>query len=75
MASKIEGWDEEFIDHQLDNLDQLKGFMPPFMGSVDERHALARWLVGLNRRGAASIELTEPPARPATAAEETEHDR
>ncbi len=75
IALMVKGWDEEFIDHQLDNLDQLKGFMPPFMGSVDERHALARWLVGLNRRGAASIELTEPPARPATAAEETEHDR
>lgn len=75
IALMVKGWDEEFIDHQLDNLDQLKGFMPPFMGSVDERHALARWLAGLNRRGAASIELRESPARPAVAAEEIEHDR
>lgn len=46
----VKGWDEEFIDHQLKNLDQLKGFMPPFMGNDIERRALAKWLTALNPR-------------------------
>jgi cytochrome bd-type quinol oxidase subunit 1 len=44
----IRGWNEEFIDHQLQNLKTLKGFMPPFVGTEVERKALASWLASLN---------------------------
>lgn len=45
----VKGWQENFIDDQLKHLNQLKGFMPPFMGSEKERKALARWLYELNK--------------------------
>lgn len=45
----VKGWQEPFIDAQLQHLNQLKGFMPPFMGSEMERKALAKWLYELNR--------------------------
>jgi len=56
------GWREEFIDFQLRYLDELKGFMPPFFGTVKERQALAAWLAGLTPRGRhpAAPELREP---------------
>lgn len=45
----VKGWQESFIDDQLKHLNQLKGFMPPFMGSELERNALAKWLYELNK--------------------------
>lgn len=45
----VKGWREDFIDHQLQNLDQLKGFMPPFTGTEAERQALAQWLFEIGR--------------------------
>ena len=36
------------IDYQLVHLNELKGFMPPFVGTDDERRALAAWLINLN---------------------------
>ena len=44
----VKNWPEEYIDRQLENLQTLKGFMPPFLGNLQERHALARWLTTLN---------------------------
>jgi len=44
----VKGWPEPFIEHQLTYLDQLKGFMPPFVGNPEERRALAKWLASLN---------------------------
>jgi cytochrome c553 len=44
----IRGWDEGYIDFQLSKLDTLKGFMPPFIGTVEERRALAHYLATLN---------------------------
>jgi mono/diheme cytochrome c family protein len=44
----VKGWPVEYIDHQLENLQTLKGFMPPFLGIPKERQALARWLSSLN---------------------------
>ncbi len=44
----VKGWSEEYIDSQLQNLDVLKEVMPPFLGSEQERKALAKWLSGLN---------------------------
>ncbi len=43
----IKGWRETFIAAQLKNLDELKGFMPPFVGTDEERRALAHYLAGL----------------------------
>jgi len=40
----IQGWDVATIDHQLGRLEALRGSMPAFAGSSEERHALAEWL-------------------------------
>jgi len=48
----VMGWREEFIDFQLQHLSELKGFMPPFMGTEAERRALAAWLARLNPQSA-----------------------
>jgi len=44
----VKGWSGEMIDYQLVHLNELKGFMPPFVGTDDERRALAAWLINLN---------------------------
>jgi cytochrome bd-type quinol oxidase subunit 1 len=44
MRLMVKGWREEFVDYQLQHLNELKGFMPPFVGSEAERRVLARWL-------------------------------
>ena len=46
----LTGWSEPFIDYQLQRLNELKGYMPPFVGTEAERRALARWLAELGRR-------------------------
>ncbi len=45
----VRGWNVEFAEFQLSHLDTLKEFMPPFLGTEDERGALADWLVSLNQ--------------------------
>jgi len=45
----VKGWREDFIDFQLRHLNELKGFMPPFLGTEQERKALAAWLAELGR--------------------------
>jgi hypothetical protein len=50
----MRGWSEPFIDYQLQRLNELKGYMPPFVGSEDERRALATWLADIARRPAFS---------------------
>jgi len=57
----VKGWPEDYIDHQLENLQTLKGFMPPFLGTPKERRALARWLASLNGNEATgNIYIGEP---------------
>ena len=60
MRFAVKGWREEFIDFQLQHLSELKGFMPPFMGTELERRALAAWLADLNPR---VPPITEPLAK------------
>jgi mono/diheme cytochrome c family protein len=48
----ILGWDERMIDHALQRLHRLRGFMPPFAGTEAERKALAKWLAELARQEA-----------------------
>jgi cytochrome bd-type quinol oxidase subunit 1 len=40
----VRNWSEDYIDFQLQGLDVLKEIMPPFLGSEEERKALAKWL-------------------------------
>lgn len=49
MRLMVKGWREEFVDYQLQHLNELKGFMPPFIGTDAERRALARWLASLGK--------------------------
>jgi cytochrome bd-type quinol oxidase subunit 1 len=44
----VKGWSHDMIEYQLVHLNELKGFMPPFVGTEAERHALTAWLAGLN---------------------------
>ena len=44
----VKGWSEAYLDLQLTHLDMLKAYMPPFLGTPEERRALARWLASLN---------------------------
>jgi mono/diheme cytochrome c family protein len=65
MRFAVKGWREEFIDFQLQHLNELKGFMPPFMGTQLERQALAAWLARLNPVAATTPEpLAEQVAPP-----------
>ncbi len=60
MRFAVKGWRKEFIDFQLQHLSELKGFMPPFMGTEAERRALAAWLANLNPK---ITPITEPLAQ------------
>jgi cytochrome bd-type quinol oxidase subunit 1 len=44
----VKGWREQMIDYQILHLNELKGFMPPFVGTDAERRALVAWLLSLN---------------------------
>jgi hypothetical protein len=44
----VKGWSAAMIDYQLRHLNELKGFMPPFVGTEAERQALGVWLLSLN---------------------------
>jgi len=57
VARLVQGWDLVTIDHQLGRLDALKGAMPPFAGTAEERRALAAYLAGL-------AAVPAPPVRP-----------
>lgn len=51
IRALVYGWSEEFTYEQLGHLDELKGFMPPFVGTDAERRVLAQWLSSLNSVG------------------------
>jgi hypothetical protein len=60
----VKGWSWTMIDYQLFHLDQLKGFMPPFVGTEPERKALGAWLGSLNPPPAnIEIEPASPVAK------------
>lgn len=44
----VKGWRRGMIEYQLRHLNELKGFMPPFVGTEAELQALADWLLQLN---------------------------
>src|SRR5574341_313694 len=57
----VKGWSRPLIRYSLDHLDELKGYMPPFVGSRAEREALTDWLRSL--AGPVSVSATENVAR------------
>jgi mono/diheme cytochrome c family protein len=58
----LEGWSEPFIDYQLQRLNELKGYMPPFIGNEAERRALAHWLAEVGRMPPFSTVPAQPGA-------------
>jgi cytochrome bd-type quinol oxidase subunit 1 len=54
VKSLVKGWNQEFAASQIDRLNMLKGYMPPFMGTLEERDALAAYLVSINAKEASS---------------------
>jgi len=58
----IQGWRESFISAQVHHLDELKGFMPPFAGTDEERQALAHYLAGFWGYPAESAAMQKPEA-------------
>jgi len=63
----LKGWSEPYIDYQLQRLNELKGYMPPFVGTDAERRALAIWLAEVGRRPA----LSAPPSQAGAVAAQT----
>jgi cytochrome bd-type quinol oxidase subunit 1 len=55
----VKGWSSDMIEYQLLHLNELKGFMPPFVGTEAERRALRDWLLSLNPQPG-----TREPPRP-----------
>lgn len=61
----VKGWREDYLAYQVQHLNELKGFMPPFTGTEAERLALAHWLCELGRQKPFSGPLLEAHAAPA----------
>jgi cytochrome bd-type quinol oxidase subunit 1 len=61
----VRGWRQDFLEYQLQRLNELKGFMPPLVATDAERRALACYLLEIGR----SAPFSGPPAdRPAVSA-------
>lgn len=45
FADRINGWSEEALDDYIAKLHEARPFMPPFVGTDEERKALAHYLV------------------------------
>jgi hypothetical protein len=63
----VKGWRLSMIDYQLQHLNELKGFMPPFVGTTEERGALALWLASLNPAPTLAPEPSYPAEKAGTA--------
>lgn len=44
LSKRLNGWSEETIDGYIDSLHEVRPFMPPFVGTEEERAALAHYL-------------------------------
>lgn len=58
----VQGWSRPLIDMSLTRLDEMKTFMPPFVGTEAERRDLAGYLDGLD--GAETVPPRPGPAIP-----------
>lgn len=76
MRPLVKDWNRPLVMSALDHLDKLKPFMPPFIGTTDEKNALTDYLMTLTAAGI-KIDLQpdsveSPPAAPDTFAIEEE---
>lgn len=55
MTPLVRDWNNTLIQTTLNHLDEIKGFMPPFIGSEAEKQALAEYLRTLTRNGNGSV--------------------
>ncbi len=60
----VNGWSEEYTFDQLEHLDTLKEIMPPFLGTNEERRAVAAYLASLNQEDESTAALTEGMPQP-----------
>ncbi len=44
LAQLTYGWSEAYLENQIEHLNELKSFMPPFIGTPKERKLLAKWI-------------------------------
>ncbi|HEX6593265.1 MAG TPA: c-type cytochrome [Bacillota bacterium] len=47
FSNRIEGWNEEGIDTYIESLHETRPFMPPFVGTDEERAALSHFLANV----------------------------
>jgi mono/diheme cytochrome c family protein len=45
MIPLVKSWNRPLLESALDHLDRLKGFMPPFVGTAEEKAALTDYLL------------------------------
>lgn len=57
MAPLVKSWNRPLIESALNQLDKIKGFMPPFVGSDAEKAALADYLLTLTESAKNAEEL------------------
>lgn len=62
MQFMVKGWSRRLISEALERLDELKGFMPPFVGTEAEREALVEWLHRLAGERPGAPASAGPPA-------------
>ena len=60
----VEGWSQGYTFDQLQHLDTLKEIMPPFLGTNEERRAVAAYLASLNQEEESTAALTEGKPQP-----------
>jgi cytochrome bd-type quinol oxidase subunit 1 len=54
-------WDKDLIDYNLERIHLLKSFMPPLVGTPEERAALAAYLMRLREEAGGGIVIMEAP--------------
>lgn len=51
FGDRLEGWDEAALSGYISTLHETRPFMPPFVGTDDERDALAAYLIKVSNEG------------------------
>jgi hypothetical protein len=65
----IKEWDYPLIKSALDQLDKIKPFMPPFVGTQEEKEALAQYLMSLTGAGWTADSSADSTAAPPSSAD------
>jgi cytochrome d ubiquinol oxidase subunit I len=59
MVPLVRDWNRPLITAALDHLDRIRSFMPPFIGTEEEKQALADYLLTLTRGGLMSSDTLQ----------------